>query len=331
MSATVVAQSPEFKKLVALACEHAAEIDESASRRRSAPVRVEFVRDAGGGGSTPLSDLVRVGGRGGGVALRLYLSLIWRSSAEPFTTSLPARKWAELLALPDPSGRGARRIVEALKTLEAENLIAVERRSGDTSVVTLLHESGSGAAYTLPRGDRGERYLQVPSQLWLNGELHELAAPGVAMLLAVLVDQSAPGEPVWWATSVFHGRFGLSPATRARGTKELVTAGLLSVKRAPISTARGRSFAAERVRNVYSVTGAAKLWAKKSTSKTSAVVKPMPQPRRAPAPRSRAGSPKRGLVPVTPDPHATGLDAAVVGEANDPFAPVPPDPGAVVR
>lgn len=323
MSATVVALSAEFKGRLELACRHAAEIDESASRRHSAPVRVEFVRDVGGSGSTPLAHLVRIGGRGGGVALRLYLSLIWRSSAEPFTTSLPARKWAELLALPDPGGRGARRIVEALKTLEDARLIAVERRSGDTSVVTLLHESGSGAPYSLPRGDRGELYLQVPSTLWLNGELHELSAPGVAMLLAVLVDQSAPGEPVWWATSVFHGRFGLSPATRARGTKELVTAGLLSVKRAPISTARGRSFAAERVRNVYSVSGAAKLRPKKgsSTPTTSAAAKPPPRPR-PPRPRTTGGAPKPPII-------KRKLDDAVAraaGETADPFGIVPPAP-----
>lgn len=326
MSASVVAQSPEFKARVELACQHAAEIDESASRRRSAPVRAEFVRDLGGSGGTPLAHLVQVGGRGGGVALRLYLSLIWRSSADPFTTSLPARKWAELLALPDPAGRGARRIVDALKTLKETRLISVERRAGDTSVVTLLHESGSGAPYSLPRGDQGERYLQVPSRLWLNGELHELSAPGVAMLLAVLVDQTAPGEPVWWATSVFHGRFGLSPATRARGTKELVTAGLLDVRRAPISTARGRSFAAERVRNVYSVTGAAKLRPKKgeATATTSTAAKAPPRPR-PPRVRTTSSSPKRR-------PRIKKMSAAgTLGEAADPFGVVPPDPGARSR
>jgi hypothetical protein len=125
--------------------------------------------------------------------------------------------------------------------------------------------------------------------------MQDLSAPAIAMLLAVLVDQKGPGAEVWWAVSVFHGRFGLSPATRARGTRELVREGLLRVKRAPVTTSKGRNFAADRVRNVYSVAGAAKL--------------------RVPV-TSKVGA-NFALKPTPPPPAASGIGIA------DPFGVVP--------
>lgn len=241
-----------------LSRQHAADIDQSSGRRRSVPIRSIFSRDMAGEAAAPMAQLVRVGGRGGAVLLKLYVALIWRSSAAPFDSALPARKWAELLALPDPANGGARRITEAIKTLEAHRLISAEYRPGEPSRITLLHESGSGAQYSLPRGGAGDHYFQIPAQMWLDGDIQRLSAPGLAMLMAVLTDQSHPGATVWWSTTRFPGRFGLSPATRSRGTKELVDAGLLAVQRKSISTT-GRSFAVERVRKIYAVSGSAVL------------------------------------------------------------------------
>ncbi len=249
----------EVGRRIELSRELAQDIHLSSARRRSVPVRSVFSRDLTGQASAPMARLVRVGGRGGAVLLKLYLALIWRSSAAPFDTAIPARKWAELLALQDPAVGGARRIADALKTLESQQLISIERRRGEASRVTLLHESGSGETYSLPRGGSEDLYFQVPARMWLTGELQQLSAPGLAMLMAVLAEQARPGARVWWSTTRFPGRFGLSAATRSRGTKELVEAELLQVTREAVSLSGSRSFAADRVRKIYAVKGSALL------------------------------------------------------------------------
>lgn len=242
---------------LSLAHDLAMDVRGTSGRRRSAPVRSVFVRDIGGERRAPLTRLVGGGGRGHEVALKLYLSLIWRSAAAPYATKVPARRWAELLALPSPDTQGARRISAALRTLADLKLVTYKLRAGEAPEVTLLHESGSGDPYIPPRGGGGDRYFHVSDELWVEGGLHQLTAPGVAMLLAVLVDQSTPGAPVWWATSIFEGRFGMSAATRSRGTKQLIDAGLLMVSRKPVSTSPSSAFSADRMRNEYRVIGAA--------------------------------------------------------------------------
>lgn len=249
----------DLAQRIELSREHAGEIDRSSARRRSMPIRSVFARDMTELRAAPMAKLVGTGGRGGEVILKLYLALIWRSSGEPFSTAIPARKWAELLALPEPSTNGARRVTDAVKALQEHNLVVVEHRRGDTSVITLLHESGNGQAYTLPRGGNEDRYFHIPAQMWVSGQLQRLTAPALAMLMAVLSEQAEPGSPVWWSTTRFSGRFGLSPATRARGTRELRDAGLLKVTRRSVTTSPGKSFAAERVRSIYTVAGEARL------------------------------------------------------------------------
>ena len=59
----------------------------------------------------------------------LYLALIWRCSAPPFSTDLQARKWALLLGLEDPDVRGARRMTNALDVLEREGLVKLDAPS----------------------------------------------------------------------------------------------------------------------------------------------------------------------------------------------------------
>ncbi len=251
----------DFERRIAMSRDHADDIDKTSGRRTSAPVRLVFAcnrteQEA----DTPLARMINTGGRGADVALKLYLALIWRSSAEPFTTTLPARKWAELLALPEPNTNGTRRVADAIKALrDNHQLIAVDNRPGEPSEITLLHESGSGQPYTRPRGRTAlELYLNVPAAMWTTGQIQRLTAPGVAMLLAVLSEQPKPGDPVWWSTTRWDERINLTSATRARGTRELKDAGLLTVKKRPI-TVNGKGFGAERVRSTYAVTGAAKL------------------------------------------------------------------------
>lgn len=245
----------------------AEELRRTAQRRADIPVRRSFVRDPRGGGDTPLARLVATRGRGNAVAIKLYLALIWRCAAPPFDTQIPPRKWAALLSLDDPDGSGSKRVSDALKTLEAARLISITRNPGTSSTITLLEESGSGAEYSLPSSsyvaggkDRDRHlYFKVTTRLWTSGAIQLLSAPAVAVLLAVLATQEAPGKEVWWSVTFFDEQFGLSPATRARGTKELIEAGLLKLKKTRVgeSSFSTREFSRERVRNVYRLVGPA--------------------------------------------------------------------------
>jgi len=253
----------------------AQEIDETSGRRNSTPVRKIFVRAASPDApAPPLARLVQVGGRGGGVALKLYLALIWRCSGEPFETSKPHRAWATLLGLEDPEVKGARRIAAALKTLRELGLVTVRRVPAEPSVVGLLDESLDGSPYLLPsteyarapKGDRGDArrarnlYFKVPSRLWLEGHIQSLETPGLAMLLILLAEQADGPSPVWFSVTAFPSRYRLSQKTRAAGTRELEVRGLLRLHREPVSDVPGRTsvFDRRRTRNLYSLTGAAK-------------------------------------------------------------------------
>lgn len=251
----------------------ARELDNVTRRRRATPVRKIFVRSYGDD-PAPLSQLVRVGGRGGAVAIRLYLALLWRCSSPPFNTDKPARAWALLLGLEDPEGKGALRISAALKTLETANLITVSRLPG-RNVVTVLDESGDGSDYQLPsteyflaarRGSNGEDaarrnlYFKISSRWWTEGDLQTLSGPALVMLLILLAEQGGDqkladeggvGRPVWWATQVFPTRYHVSHKTRAAGTQELVTRGLLIIEREALPDVPGSAFARRRYRNIY--------------------------------------------------------------------------------
>lgn len=269
--------STNAKTGLELARLHATEIDAAAKLRRSVPVRCAFAVDRTGLVETPLAALVGLGGRGGEVPLKLYLALIWKCSKAPFNVAIPARKWAELLALPDPSGRGARRVSEALKTLEAHQLVHVERSRGDVPIVTVLHETGTGEEYMPPKGRSPEdQYFQIPAALWIDGDIQEMSTPALAMLLAVSSEQGKPGTPVWWSTEQFPARIGLSAPTRARGTKELRERGLLHVTRQLLTTSPDRNFTRERVRSLYHLTGAALLQDEVPVKKAARTVRRTP-------------------------------------------------------
>ncbi|MEE3755463.1 hypothetical protein KN250_029785 (plasmid) [Mycobacterium intracellulare] len=153
-------------------------------------------------------------------------------------------------------------------------------------------ESGTGAEYTLPKG-RGDLYFHIPAQLWLTGKLQQLSAPAIGMLMAVLaeLDPKDPQRHVWWSTKVFPQRIGLSPSSRSRGTKELIEAGLLEVKRVPIPTTANRtSFSEERVRTLYIPTSDALTATKKTidSAKPSTSSSSSKRPSRTPKARGQA-------------------------------------------
>lgn len=200
----------------------------------------------------------------------LYLALIWRCAAPPFSTDLQARKWALLLCLEDPDVRGARRITNALDVLERENLVKLQRRRGESTIITLLLESGDGRAYELPSTATARakskslaerhRYFKVPPKIWVTGEIQAMSASAVAMLLILLCERNVDGRPTWWSVERFPQLFAISPTMRAKGTRELEQRGLLLVtkQRVPDGHDPSRIFTRDRVRNLYRLTGDAR-------------------------------------------------------------------------
>lgn len=269
----------------------AREIDESSGRRTATPVRKLFVRAVGpDDDDPPLARLVQVGGRGGGVALKLYLALLWRCSGEPFQTSKPHRAWATLLGLEDPEGKGARRIAAALKTLQRLGLLTIQRVPAEPSIVSLLDESLDGSPYLLPsteyarapQGAAGDAqrehnlYFKVPSRLWTEGHIQSLDTPAIAMLLILLAEQADGPNPAWFSTTAFPARYRISPKTRAAGTRRLGARGLLSIDKQAVPAAPGQSsvFERRRTRSLYSLTGTAKA---SDPVETAAATTPRPE------------------------------------------------------
>nr|WP_176705547.1 hypothetical protein [Arthrobacter sp.] len=280
----LLAQALELSKAVAEV------VDRSLGARKAVPIRKSFVRSDIPGEDAPLKKLVTGGGgRGAAVPVMLYVALIWKCAKEPFDVKLPARKWAELLGLPDPSGKGARRIANALQTLASLQLIKLDKVHGEPSKVTLLDESGDGSKYELPStaysrgGLKRDLYFKVSTKLWTSGEFQQLSAPGLAMLLILLGEgghnptespllkalRAFPqGRDVWFTTENFPLRYGISASMRSRGTKELETAHLLETKRRPVGPPGTLvTFTTEKVRKVYMLQGDAVVEDEEATAK----------------------------------------------------------------
>lgn len=142
--------------------EQALHIGRYASERvngRDATVRRGFVRAEDPTVQPPLSSLL-AGGQGGEVRLKLYLSMLFIAVASPYSTEFPARAWAEMFDLDDPSGAGTRRIRDALKWLEQHRLIRVERQPGRESEVFLLSDRGTGDPFELVSKDVGDIWIK---------------------------------------------------------------------------------------------------------------------------------------------------------------------------
>lgn len=248
-----------------------AEFARKVGRRRlasGAPVRKSFVSTSFNSASSvpPLAALVRGGGRGGQLRLKLYLSLLWVCASEPFEASMPARAWAALLGLPDPDDRGVRRIHEATRDLRDRELIQVRDRGGYPNALILLDESGSGEPYRSPASLynqlrnvqanrdrlRPHQYFKIPSSIWTEGYIQRLGGPGMAMLLVLLCKRVADND-VWFSPAVAHERFALAPSTRSAGLQQLRTEGLITTRSEVISE-DGNYISFQRRRNVHRLT-----------------------------------------------------------------------------
>jgi hypothetical protein len=268
-------------KLLETSKSMAKSLDKDSGRRKAIPLRKSFVRvEKGADSPPPLAELVKRGGRGGGVIVKLYLAIVWRCSGGDFDTDISARTWANLLGLEDPNFKGARRVAKAIKTLEECKLISVSPRRGEPSVLTLLDESGDENPYALPstayatKKLRRDIYFKVPTALWTEGFIQRMSAPALTMLLILLAEQSgeaSPGETdgkeVWWSTERFPQQYFVSPSMRSRGTKDLSDLHLLYVYRASVvPPGNKRTFARERVRNVYRLQNQALVFADEKPS-----------------------------------------------------------------
>ena len=244
-----------------IALEYARDVS-SRINGRGAPVRNGFIeRFPSNNEEPPLAKMLR-GGQGGGVRLKLLLSLLWFSVRAPHETEYPARGWAALLDLGDPETNGARRINAAITWLAKNDFIRTEPHRGAPTTVYLKDERGNGQPYTLPAhvhnakkeaGEeitRDEYWVQLPASFWIKGWIAVLSAPAVAMLLVMLDEAAGSGrtERLWHSPSQAAERFALSPDTRTDGLLELEAYGVLDKKRTSISPG---VFDFKRLRNVY--------------------------------------------------------------------------------
>jgi hypothetical protein len=223
---------------------------EAASRRvraRDAPVSRGFIRSSNAN-PPPLARCLR-GGQGGEVRLKLLITLIWIGANPPHDTTFPARAWAELLDLPDPAGKGSRRIHDATKWLERARLIRVVKEPGLPSKIFLLDENGSGDEYNHPAKLR-RSYVKLPPAVWTNGWMALLSGSALALLLIALdqLQGAVEGSPFWLSPSRSKELYGLSPDTWTRASKELRNLGILVVRRRPT---RLHEFGLIRLRNEY--------------------------------------------------------------------------------
>jgi hypothetical protein len=264
------AQATRTSAEVALSMSTAAEFARKVGHRRrtsGAPVRKGFVSTvfyAGGTATPSLAAMLRGGGRGGQLRVKLYISLLWLCAAAPYEASLPARAWAALLGLADHETRGVRRIHEAIRDLHDRKLITVRDRGGMPSILGLLDENGGGEPYippstaynTLARQNaapaqlRRHQYFRIPSSFWTEGYVSQLGGPGVAMLLVLLCEQPRAGAGIWFTPETARQRFALAHSTRATGLQQLRELGLVTSQVA-VTSEDGTYLTFQRRRNVH--------------------------------------------------------------------------------
>lgn len=206
---------------------------------RNCPIRTEFLRRNNEHDAVPpmMAMLGSGGGRGGGVRLKLYLSLLWASPGGDHDTKFEATDWARLMGLPRYSTNGKRRVYEALNWLADHNFIEKHGRPGLPSTVVVLDESGSGASYTKPSSlssKGGEpSYRQLQSAWWTNAWVAALSGRALAFWL-VLMDESNNGtkpDDVWLSESQTSRKYVISPYLRQRAMKELKHFDLITTRR----------------------------------------------------------------------------------------------------
>jgi hypothetical protein len=207
------------------------------------------------GPSPPVAAIVRSGRGGGGIRLKLYLSLLWIASEKPYDVTMPARTWASLLRLPSPEDRGARRVSEAISWLEQESFVHVERPPGRPSILVPLDECACQPYRSPvtpfrdePFPDR-DRYIRLSAGMWTNGWIGTLSGAALATLLTLLeFEKYDDPQPFWISPSRAKELYGLSESTRQRGIRELKDLGVVEIEKRFVTYEAGRN---RFVRNIF--------------------------------------------------------------------------------
>jgi hypothetical protein len=190
----------------------------------------------------PLAELT-VGGQGGVVRLRLYLSLAMLATKHPFIQKRRTYlAYAQMLGI--PTDTGPRRIREAFKFLEARNFIRYVDHDG-ASQIEMLYPDGSGtewpARYT-------SRFISIPIELWSQGWIVRFSARALAVYLAltelVAGREEADGS---WMPGPRKSQYGMANDTWTRAIKELEGLGVITTT----SERYGDDWSEIRVRKLY--------------------------------------------------------------------------------
>ena len=141
-------------------------------------------------------------------------------------------------------------------------MLTANRQPGRPIELVLRRDDATDAPYTHPgeearaakaageEFDRRELFVPLPPGFWTQGWAIILSAPGLAMLLVMLVlTENGKNTWVWINPSQARSRFGLSEDTWSRGVAELRDHGLLKTRKKPVS----EDFGWKRVRNTYAV------------------------------------------------------------------------------
>jgi hypothetical protein len=198
---------------------------ERSHRTGGVPIRNAFVQQGSQRSPRPgrLKDLVSAHDER---ALDLYLLQRAVASADPWDVRLDARVWARALGLPAGEDTGAVAVSRTWARLARHGLVKRER-AGRLSRVTALHESGTGRAYTYPKGNtRRGRYFQIPVEFWLSDKRWYRTLTLAAKAMLLIGSSLKPGFvlpqdqiPAW---------YGVSTDTGVRGLHELKAKGLLT-------------------------------------------------------------------------------------------------------
>lgn len=205
---------------------------EDRAKGRDATVRRGFIRSDRADRRPPLACML-VGGQGGEVRLKLYLSMLFIAIAAPYSTPFPTRAWAEMFDLPEPATDGARRVRDALRWLELNHFVRVERRPGKEAEVFLLSDEGTGKGYIRVSKEAKDLWEKLPALMWSKGWMAALSGRALATLL-MLLDYSSKvnqrGKSVWIPPSRARELYSLSPETWTRGSRELEEYGVLTAE-----------------------------------------------------------------------------------------------------
>lgn len=227
--------------------------------KRSTGVRLPSAFARGGRHEAVLPRLIQ-GGRGGGVRLKLYLSMVLLGGSRrahhvhgPNTiVDVSGPTWARALGLRDPAGSGARRVADAQNRLADLSLVRVERVAGRPPKLVLLNATASGEPWT----DPGTPYIRVPLEVWTNRWIWALGAKELAVLIAILDLCSGTGRDRKGGPQALSGTplggYGMSADTWRLASASLTNHGLIRTERVVART----GLESARLRKRYELLGA---------------------------------------------------------------------------